>query len=47
MIPAVVLHLAERGAPMAGREDWKKGSTWVLERDGGLFTGARHLDPPA
>jgi 8-oxo-dGTP pyrophosphatase MutT (NUDIX family)/phosphohistidine phosphatase SixA len=47
VIPAVVLHLAERGAPMAGREDWKKGSTWVLERDGGLFTGARHLDAPA
>jgi len=47
VIPSVVLHLARRGAPMTGREDWRKGSTWVLERDGGLFTGARYVPPPA
>jgi 8-oxo-(d)GTP phosphatase len=46
VIPAVVRHLAERGAPPADREGWKKGSTWVLERDGGLFTSARYVPPP-
>lgn len=47
VIPSVVQHLARRGAPMSGREDWRKGSTWVLERDGGLFTGVRYVAPPA
>jgi 8-oxo-dGTP pyrophosphatase MutT (NUDIX family)/phosphohistidine phosphatase SixA len=47
VIPGVVLHLAQRGAPMEGGDDFKKGATWVLERDGGLFTGARHMDAPA
>ena len=46
LIPAVVLHLAERGLEMADPPDWKKGSTWVLEREAGLFTAARYLAPP-
>lgn len=47
LIPAVVLHLADRGIAMDDPPVWKKGSTWVLEREAGLFTTARYLDPPA
>jgi len=47
LIPSVVLHLAERGLPMEGSAAWKKGSTWILEREAGLFTVARYLAPPA
>ncbi|HWC69897.1 MAG TPA: NUDIX hydrolase [Actinomycetota bacterium] len=47
VIPAVVLALAEHGVEMRDPRVWKKGSTWVLERDGGLFTSARYLAPPA
>ena len=46
LIPAVVEHLADRGVTMADPPEWKKGSTWALERDGGLFTTARYLPPP-
>ena len=46
VIPAVVLRLAERGVEMLDPPAWKKGSTWVLERDGGLFTSLRYLAPP-
>lgn len=46
LIPAVVLHLAERGLPMEDPERWQKGSTWILEREAGLFTVARYLAPP-
>jgi 8-oxo-(d)GTP phosphatase len=46
VIPAVVLSLAEHGMEMHDPPVWKKGSTWVLERDGGLFTSARYLAPP-
>jgi 8-oxo-dGTP pyrophosphatase MutT (NUDIX family) len=46
LIPSVVLHLAERGLPMEDPAQWKKGSTWILEREAGLFTVARYLAPP-
>ena len=46
VIPAVVLRLAERGVEMQDPPAWKKGSTWILERDGGLFTSMRYLAPP-
>jgi 8-oxo-(d)GTP phosphatase len=46
LIPAVVLHLADRGLELTDPPDWKKGSTWVLEREAGLFTTARYLAPP-
>lgn len=46
LIPAVVTSLADRGIELSGPLSWKKGSTWVLERDGGLFTAARYLPPP-
>jgi 8-oxo-dGTP diphosphatase len=47
VIPAVVLHLAERGVPIGVERDWQKGSTWVLERQDGRFVRARYLAPPA
>jgi 8-oxo-dGTP diphosphatase len=35
---------AER--PLTGSYGWKKGSTWVLERDVGRPVGARYVPPP-
>jgi 8-oxo-dGTP pyrophosphatase MutT (NUDIX family)/phosphohistidine phosphatase SixA len=29
-----------------GASGWKKGSTWILERDGGELIGARYVAPP-
>jgi 8-oxo-dGTP diphosphatase len=43
VIPAVVLTLEERGLDVLDPPTWKKGSVWMLERDGGLFTRARYL----
>ncbi len=47
VIPSLVTHLADRGVPMLDPPAWKKGSTWILQRDGGLFTALRYLAPPA
>ncbi|HJR96376.1 MAG TPA: NUDIX hydrolase [Actinomycetota bacterium] len=46
VVPAVVRALAEHGVDMLDPPIWKKGSTWMLERDGGLFTSARYLGLP-
>lgn len=46
VIPAVVTALATHGVEVLGPLEWKKGSTWLLERDGGLVTSARYLPPP-
>ena len=46
VIPAVVMHLVEGGAAIAGERDWKKGSVWVLEREDGRVARARYLPPP-
>jgi 8-oxo-dGTP diphosphatase len=46
VIPAVVEALAEQGLEILDPPVWKKGSTWLLERDGGLFTSARYLGMP-
>lgn len=46
VVPALVLRLADRGVKLHDAPAWKKGSTWVLEREGGLFTAARYLPPP-
>jgi 8-oxo-dGTP diphosphatase len=40
----VVVAAAER--PLTGSYGWKKGSTWVLERDVGRPVGARYVPPP-
>jgi hypothetical protein len=47
VIPSVVLHLEQRGLGLVDPPEWKKASTWFLERDGGLFTAARYAPPPA
>jgi len=46
VVPAVVQALAEHGVEMLDPPIWRKGSTWMLERDGGLFTSARYLGLP-
>jgi len=46
VIPSVVLSLAERGVDLFDPPAWKKGSTWMVERDGGLFTSVRYLGMP-
>jgi len=32
--------------PLSGSYGWKKGSTWILERDAGRPVGARYVPPP-
>lgn len=46
VIPSVVLHLVDRGATIVGERDWKKGSTWMLEREDGRVVRASYLPPP-
>ncbi|MGH2631602.1 MAG: NUDIX hydrolase [Actinomycetota bacterium] len=46
VIPEVMQALADRGVVVRDGLASKKGSTWVLERDGGLFTEARYRPPP-
>jgi 8-oxo-dGTP diphosphatase len=46
VIPALVLHLVDRGASIVGERDWKKGSTWMLEREDGRVVRASYLPPP-
>lgn len=47
VIPAVVLSLADEGVAIEGERDWKKGATWVLERQDGRVVRASYLPPPA
>ena len=45
----VVVEIVESVAqtlPIEGTVGWKKGSTWILERDGGDVVQARYLPPP-
>jgi 8-oxo-(d)GTP phosphatase len=44
-ISKVVLSLVEDGVPVDGPMVWKKGSSWVLERDVG-FPSRLHYQPP-
>ena len=46
VIPKVVLPLVEDGVPAQGPMAWKKGSTWVLERDVGFPSRLRYEPPP-
>jgi 8-oxo-(d)GTP phosphatase len=46
VIPKVVLSLVEDGVPVEGPMVWKKGSTWVLERDLGFPSRLRYEPPP-
>jgi phosphohistidine phosphatase SixA len=45
LIPALVDQLIGEGMEAVGR-DAKKGSTWVLEREGARFTRGTYLPPP-
>jgi 8-oxo-dGTP pyrophosphatase MutT (NUDIX family)/phosphohistidine phosphatase SixA len=47
LIPAIVSALEAGGVELLSEPAWKKGSTWLLERDGGLITSARYLAPPS
>ncbi|MEP6758513.1 MAG: NUDIX hydrolase [Actinomycetota bacterium] len=45
IVQAVVLAVSP-DRPRAGVEGWKKGSTWILERDAGRPVEARYVAPP-
>jgi phosphohistidine phosphatase SixA len=47
LIPAVVEALARRGMEIATEPDWRKGSVWVIERDGDEFVLGRAVAPPS
>ena len=46
LIPEAIEHLRSLGVP-ADDGPTKKGSTWILEREGGAVVRARYLPPPA
>jgi 8-oxo-dGTP diphosphatase len=46
LIPATIEHLRDLGVP-ADDGATKKGSTWILEREGGAVVRARYLPPPS
>ncbi len=45
LIPAAIEHLRGLGVPTDDGQS-KKGSTWILEREGGAVVRARYLPPP-
>ena len=48
VIPRVLQALViEDGLDLGDDPRWQKGSSWVLDGDGGRFTSARYLKPPA
>jgi len=46
VIPAAIETLAADGLRIAGPAGWRKGSTWILERENGRFVRARYVPPP-
>jgi 8-oxo-(d)GTP phosphatase len=46
VIPPVVQHVVDGGTPHDGPLAWRKGSTWVLERDDGFPSKLRYEPPP-
>ncbi len=48
LIPALIAALERRGAEIRTAPDWRKGATWVLERDAaGRIVAASAWPPPA
>jgi 8-oxo-dGTP diphosphatase len=47
IIPAVVDALMRQGMHVDGEPDWRKGSIWLLDRDGDEFVRGVALPPPA
>jgi 8-oxo-dGTP diphosphatase len=46
VVPEVLRALVGRGMRIVDPEEWRKGSTWVLEAGGDGFAVARYLPPP-
>jgi len=46
LIPDVIAALQRRHAVVEGPVDWRKGVTWVLERDGDSVVCAHSVAPP-
>ncbi|SRR6056297_682342 len=47
IIPDVIEALARRGMETQTRPDWRKGSIWVLKRNGGRITKGKVWPPPS
>lgn len=47
LIPDTMHALARRGMVLDSEPDWRKGVTWVLERNGDSIVRARVIPPPA
>ena len=47
LIPAVIEALARRGMVVDGEPDWRKGATWIIDRDGDEFVRASATPPPS
>jgi len=46
VIPATIDALIERGMHVRGQPDWRKGSVWVLHRDGNRIRRGHAIPPP-
>ena len=46
IIPGVLDLAAAAGAALPPERRWAKGSTWILETDGGRWLSGRYLPPP-
>ncbi len=46
VIPDLIGHLRAHGLEVQGETDWRKGSTWIIEVNGGSPVRARALPPP-
>jgi 8-oxo-dGTP diphosphatase len=46
VIPDTIEALERRGCRFVGEPDWRKGSTWVLTREGGEIVSAQAWPPP-
>jgi 8-oxo-dGTP diphosphatase len=46
VIPDTLDALVRRGTVVEGEPDWRKATTWVLERDGNQIRRARAVPPP-
>jgi len=46
LIPAVIDALQARGLALEGDPDYRKGATWVIDRDGDEFMRASAIPPP-
>ena len=47
VIPALVEHLVQRGMLVDGEPNWRKGSTWVIERRADELLHGASLEAPA